>query len=95
MQPHALSAQLQSSLTETESKLLTRQRECCTANSKLHEDLAHEMNTLRNRKRQLNDALAACRLRQTQSWKNEDFKAGIIFIFDELGRNLDRWFMPR
>lgn len=62
------------------------------ADSKLREDLGHELGELQRHFRHAEEHLAQLRLDDAESWADEDLGTGILAIFDEIGNRLDKLF---
>ncbi len=64
---------------------------------KLRETFSDELKLLRKQRSEADKRLAELRLEKAESWREEDLQAGIVNIFDDIGRRLDRMFtqVPR
>jgi chromosome segregation ATPase len=59
------------------------------ADPKLKEDLNAELKAIREQRRHAEDRLGASRVKAADAWADEDFRAGILSVFDEIGRRID------
>lgn len=66
--------------------------EIAGADAKLREDLQRAMAEIHKRQRHAESNLSQARLQHAESWEEEDFGAGLIAIFDDLGRRIDGLF---
>ncbi len=60
------------------------------ADAKLGETYQHEISDLRQRRRKVEERLAEARLKEAESWSDENFGAGIMEALDEIGERLSR-----
>lgn len=61
-------------------------------NQKLKEDLRPQLEAIRQRRRYAEERLEKARLEKAESWLDEDFRAGLLAIFDDIGRRIDSLF---
>lgn len=60
------------------------------ADSKRRETYRGELKVLREKRHVAEERLAELRLREAESWEDEDFLSGVLEIFDEIGERLQR-----
>ena len=60
------------------------------ADSKLRETYQQEINDIRKRRRRVEEQLAEARLKEAESWSDENLGAGIMEALDEIGQRLNR-----
>lgn len=83
---------LENLLARYRARIEVLQHEAARADSKLREDLARELAEIHKRQRHAEEQLAHARLQRAESWEEEDFAAGLMAIFDDLGRRIDGLF---
>lgn len=81
---------LETRLAEFEKKLSDVAAHLEGANPKLREAYAKEMRVLEEKKHLAHERLAALRVQQAESWADEDFRATVFEVFDDIGRRLSR-----
>lgn len=83
---------LERRLARFDQKIGQLEAEIDKGNQKLKEDLRPRLEVIRQRRRYAEERLRGARLEQAESWMDEDVRAGILAVFDDIGRRIDSLF---
>lgn len=90
MTPEEEIQRLETRLAEFEEKLSDVSAHLERADPKLREAYAKELRVLEEKKQHAHDRLAELRVQKAESWADEDLRATVFEVFDEIGRRLSR-----
>lgn len=83
---------LEKRLAKFDQQIEQLELEINSGNRKLREDLRPQMKVIRQRRRYAEERLEKIRLAKAESWLDEDFRVGILTIFDDIGRRINSLF---
>ena len=90
MTPERQIKQLEARLNDYAIEITKLEGQLKYADTKLRETYQHEINDLQQSRRRAGEQLAEARLREAESWSDENLGAGIMEALDEIGQKLSR-----
>lgn len=81
---------LEDKLTEWDARIGQLQAMMSQGDYSLRACCKQELDVLSEKRHQADTALSELRLREAESWEEENFRTGLLDIFDDIGTRLDR-----